>query len=62
VNYRADPQNLRKNANVNCHTSLREELTKQLPQKPGEKKNIAQTPGETMTKLLLKYQHQVCML
>jgi hypothetical protein len=33
VGYRADLQNLRTKHNLNCHTSVREELTKQLPLK-----------------------------
>jgi hypothetical protein len=48
--------------NLNCHTPLREELTKQLPLKDRRKNNITQTPGETMTELWIKYQHQDWML
>jgi hypothetical protein len=54
VGYRADIWNLRTN-----HTSLREELTKQLLLK--DKRNNGEThqpPGETKIELLLKYQHQ----
>jgi hypothetical protein len=55
VGYRADLQNLRTN-----HTSLREELTKQLPLKDRKKKTckFSQPPGETKRELLLKYQQQ----
>jgi hypothetical protein len=54
VNHRAVFQNLRIS-----HTSLREELTKQLPLKDGEKTGKStQIPGKTKTELLLKYQHQ----
>jgi hypothetical protein len=54
VGHRADLWNLR-----TSHTSLREELTKQLPLKDRKKTGQSpQTPGETKTELLLKYQHQ----
>jgi hypothetical protein len=53
MNYRADPQKLR-----TSHTSLRELLTKQLLLKDGKKCwRLSPTPGDTKTKLLLKYQH-----
>jgi hypothetical protein len=51
VGYRADYQS---------HTSLREELTKQLPLKHRKKKPKA--TGKTKTEPLLKYQHQDWML
>jgi hypothetical protein len=55
VGYRADLWNLR----TTCNTSLREELTKQLPLKDRRKTSeTPQPPGETKTELLLKYQHQ----
>jgi hypothetical protein len=62
VGYRADLQNLR-----TSHTLPRDELTKQLPLKDKKKKKkkpakTPQTPGETKTELLLKYQHQDWML
>jgi hypothetical protein len=45
------------------HTSLREELTKKLSLKDRRKTGeTPQPPGETKTELLLKYQHQDCML
>jgi hypothetical protein len=67
VDYRAD-LSLGQHANLNCHTSLREELTKQLPLKDRSKKTknkkqtTIQPAGETMTELGLKYQHQDWML
>jgi hypothetical protein len=58
VGHRADLRNLR-----TSHTSLREELAKQLPLKDRKKTGKApQPPGETKTELLLKYQHQDWML
>jgi hypothetical protein len=58
VGYRADLQNLR-----TSHTSLREELTKQLPLKDRRKTGeTPQTPGKTKTELLVKYQHHNWML
>jgi hypothetical protein len=45
------------------HTSLREDLTKQLLLK--DRKNTGKSPqplGETKTELLLKYHHQDWML
>jgi hypothetical protein len=58
VGYRADLWNLR-----TSHTSLREELTKQLSLKDGRKTGeTPQPPGETNTELLLKYQHQDWLL
>jgi hypothetical protein len=51
MGYRADLWNLR-----TSHTSLREELTKQMPLKDRKK------TGKTKTELLLKYQHQDWML
>jgi hypothetical protein len=59
VNHTADLQNLR-----TSQTSLREELTKQLPLKDRKKKTgkSPQPPGETKTELLLKYQYQDWML
>jgi hypothetical protein len=58
VGHRADLQNLR-----TSHTSLREELSKQLPLKTGKKTGESpQAPGETKTELLLKHQHQDWML
>jgi hypothetical protein len=58
VGYRADLWNLRTG-----HTSLREELTKQLPLKDKRKSGkTPKPPGETKTELLLKYQHQDWML
>jgi hypothetical protein len=54
VVHRADLQNLR-----TSHTSLREELTKQLLLKDRRKTGeTPQAPGKTKTELLLKYQHQ----
>jgi hypothetical protein len=54
VGYRADLQNLR-----TSHTSLREELTKQLQLKYTKKKKktgeTPQPPGKTKTEPLLKY-------
>jgi hypothetical protein len=45
------------------HTSLREELTKQLLLKDGRKTgNTPQLPDKTKTELLFKYQHQDWML
>jgi hypothetical protein len=46
-------------ANLNCHTSLREQLTKQLPLKDRRRKtlHISQPPSETMAEYLLKCQH-----
>jgi hypothetical protein len=53
VGHRADLWNLR-----TSHTSLREDLTKQLLLKDREKTGeYPQQPGETKTELLLKYQH-----
>jgi hypothetical protein len=58
VDHRADLWNLRIN-----HTSLREELTKQLLLKDRKKTGKSpQPPGKTKTELLLKYQHQDWML
>jgi hypothetical protein len=58
VGHRADLWNLR-----TSHTSLREELTKQLPLKDMKKIGESpQPPGKTKTELLLKYQHQDWML
>jgi hypothetical protein len=55
VGYRADLRNLRTN-----HTSLREELTKQVPLKDRKKTGESpQPPGETKTELLLQYQHML---
>jgi hypothetical protein len=52
MGYRADLQNLR--TNLNCHTSLREELTKQLPLKDRRKTSKTTQPtGETKTELRL---------
>jgi hypothetical protein len=58
VGNRADLWKLR-----TSHTSLREELTKQLTLKD-RKKNCEslQSPGETKTELLLKYENQDWML
>jgi hypothetical protein len=54
VGHTADLWNLR-----TSHTSLREELTKQLPLKDRKKTGeTPQQPGKTKTELLLKYQHQ----
>jgi hypothetical protein len=56
VGYRTDLWNLK------SHTSLKEELTKQLPLKDRKKmKSLPQPPGE-ITELLLKCQHQDWML
>jgi hypothetical protein len=45
------------------HTSLREELTKQLPLKDRRKTDkTPQPPVKTKTEPLLKYQHQDWML
>jgi hypothetical protein len=46
------------------HTSLSEELARQLPLKDRKKKTgeTPQPPGETKTEPLLKYQHQDWML
>jgi hypothetical protein len=58
VGYRADLWNLK-----TSHTSMREELTKQLPLKDRRKSGeTPQPPGKTKTELLLKYQHQDWML
>jgi hypothetical protein len=58
VGYRADLWNLR-----TSHTSLREELTKQLLLKDRRKTGkTPQPPGRTKTVFLLKYQHQDWML
>jgi hypothetical protein len=60
--YKLQVNNHSKNptTNLNCHASLREELTKQLLLKDRRKKttNTCQTTNE----LLLKYQHQDWML
>jgi hypothetical protein len=58
VGHRADLLNLR-----TSHTSLREELTKQLLLKDRKKKKnqtgqFPQPPGKTKIELLLKYPHQ----
>jgi hypothetical protein len=59
VNHRADIQNRRIS-----HTSMRDELTKQLPLKNGKKKIVEspQPPGQTNTELLFNYQHWDWML
>jgi hypothetical protein len=66
VCHRADLWNLR-----TSHTSLREKLTKQLllkdkkkkkNQKPKKPDQSPQPSGKAETELLLKYQHQDCML
>jgi hypothetical protein len=58
VGHRADLQNLRTR-----HTSLREELTKQLLLKDRKKTGESlQLLDETKTELLLKYQHHNWML
>jgi hypothetical protein len=45
------------------HTSLREELTKQLPLKDRKKTGeSSQPPGKTKTEFQLKYQHKDWML
>jgi hypothetical protein len=44
VENRVDSEIWGQHANVNCHTSLSEELTKQLPLKD-RRKNITQPPG-----------------
>jgi hypothetical protein len=63
VGYRADSGTRGQHTNLNCHTPLREELTKQLPLKDRrKKKNTTQPQGKTTTELLLKYQHQDWML
>jgi hypothetical protein len=62
VGHRADPWNLRTTYKLKLPTSLREELTKQLLLKDRRKKNTTQPPGETMTELQLKHQHQDWML
>jgi hypothetical protein len=63
VGYKADSGTWGEHWNLNCHTSLTEELTKQLLlNNRRKKKNSTQPPGETMTELLLKYQHQDWML
>jgi hypothetical protein len=52
--YTSDLPNL-----MTSHTSLREELTKQLQLKNRRKTGETPQPrGETKTELLLKYQHQ----
>jgi hypothetical protein len=44
-------------------TSVREELTKEVPLKDGEKNcESPQPPGKTKTELLLKFQHQDWLL
>jgi hypothetical protein len=43
VGYRTDLQNLRINTNSNCHTPLREELTKELSSK--DKRKTGETPN-----------------
>jgi hypothetical protein len=59
VGCRADLWKLR----TRCHTTLREELTKQLLLKDRRKTgDTPQPPGKTKTELLLKYQHQDWML
>jgi hypothetical protein len=59
VGYRADLWKLR----TSRHTTLREELTKQLLLKDRRKtSDTPQPPGKTKTELLLKYQHQDWML
>jgi hypothetical protein len=63
VDYRAHSRTKGQHTNLNCHTSLREQLTKQLPLKDRRKKaNITQPPGDNTTELWLKYQYQDCML
>jgi hypothetical protein len=58
VGQRPDLWNLR-----TSHTSLREELTKQLLLKDRKKTGQSpQPPGETKTELLFKHQHQDWML
>jgi hypothetical protein len=58
VGHIADLWNLRKS-----HTSLREELTKQLLMKDRKKTGkTPQPPDKTKTELLLKYEHQDWML
>jgi hypothetical protein len=59
VNHRPDLWNLRRS-----HTSLREELNKQLQLKDRKKKSGKSPlpPGKAKTELLLKYQHQHWML
>jgi hypothetical protein len=66
VNHRADLQNLR-----TSHTSLKEELTKQLPLEDRkknwgrQKKKTDESPqptGKIKTELLIKYQHQSSMI
>jgi hypothetical protein len=58
VGHRANLWNLRRS-----HTSLREELTKQLLPKDQKKTGeSSQPPGETKRELLLKCQHQDWML
>jgi hypothetical protein len=57
VGHRADQQNLR-----TSNTSLKEELTEQLPLKDRKKKKPASLPSKTNTELLLKYEHQDWML
>jgi hypothetical protein len=63
VDYKADSGIWGQYTNLNCHTSLREELTKQLPLKDRrKKKNTTQPPDKTRTELWLKYQHHNWML
>jgi hypothetical protein len=65
VSYKTVLQNRRTVTNSNCHTSPREELTKQLPLKDQKKKKNGETPqppDKTKTEPLLKYQHQDWML
>jgi hypothetical protein len=58
VGYRADLWNLKIS-----HTSLRKDLTKQLPLKDRRKTGKTPQPhGKTKTELLLKYQHEHWML
>jgi hypothetical protein len=57
VGYRANLWNLR-----TSHTSLREELTKQLMLKEKKTGKTPQPPSKTETEPLLKYQHQDWML
>jgi hypothetical protein len=48
---------------MTSHTSLSEELTKQLPLKEEKKSGESTQPHEeTNTELLLKYQHQDWMM
>jgi hypothetical protein len=60
VGHRAVLQNLRTN-----HTSLREELTQQLPLKDRKKKKLVSLPNHQARlrqSVLLKYEHQEWML